>query len=561
MSSGGNSDNCSFGHTFIHFNSHGGGVSGDAADAVSDIKDGKLTSYEELQDRGLGLMDIMGGPIRKLKAKGNGQGTGYGVVLTAPDKYDEDLDYTVKRVTESIFVSPQSQLHDEFMQRKQQAEQRVNQTLSNFSDILEQKHLLEHDIRKLRSRAEAFNSKDEDVLKGDFVQLVDGAGAGGQGADEQALRFLRDNNIYPTIVADFMEMDSVDDLKKADNHDDVEEDGALADLPRNEKAILRKKFTMYEKWKDMYGSEVNRRLKELKSQQQNIEQSIQKTKDWLEPYVRDVVMINEMGDQQDDLTKYYEWKGYSSMERNLEFICYKGFKKKNGRLVEEEDDPTHYRVMHVFGVHVVTAKGEQPNQPGGSSTGVVFWRPAIVCKHVFENFFKPKIKEADNLVEEMHNKYVGNFEGYDESDEIKEAREAEEMSVRELRDKIQEEYKNILENEGEDFENASIPIEFSSKIRRVEDGLDHPESIIEDYSVHHYQALQNVLDLDFEDDEEKEDHMLEGVREDIAKFTGKTDQFYLDGDAQGKAMGDMIAEFRFDFYFDYKIGFNMNTMK
>jgi len=560
MSSGGNSDNCSFGHTFIHYDDKGG-VSGEAKDAVKDIRKGKLNSYEELQDRGLGLMDILGNPIRKLKAKGNGQGTGYGVVLTAPDKYDEDLDYTVKRVTESIFVSPQSQLHDEFMQRKQQAEQRINQTLSSFSDILEQKHLLEHDIRKLRSRAEAFSSKDEDILKGDFVQLVDGAGAGGQGADEQALRFLRDNNIYPTIVADFMEMDSVDDLKNADNHDDVEEDGALADLPRNEKAILRKKFTMYEKWKDMYGSEVNRRLKELKSQQQNIEQSIQKTKDWLEPYVRDVVMINEMGDQQDDLTKYYEWKGYSSMERNLEFICYKGFKKENGRLVEESENPTHYRVMHVFGVHVVTAKGEQPNQPGGSSTGVVMWRPAIVCKHVFDNFFEPKIKEAENLVEEMHNKYVGNFEGYPESDEIKEAREAEDMSVRELRDKVQEEYKELLKNDGEEFENASIPIEFSSKIRRVEDGLDHPNTIIEDYSKYHYQALQNVLDLDLGDDEDEESEMLEGAKEKIAKFTGKTDQFYLDGDAEGQAINDMITEFRFDFYFDYKIGFGMNTMK
>ncbi len=559
MSSGGSSGNCSFGHTFIHYDDQGG-VSGEAKEAVEDIRKGKLNSYEELQDRGLGLMDILGGHIRKLKAKGNGQGTGYGVVLTAPDKYDEDLGYNVSRVTESIFVSPQSQLHDEFMQRKQQAEQRVNQTLSNFSDILEQKHLLEHDVRKLRSRAEAFNSEDEDVLKGDFVQLVDGAGAGGQGADEQALRFLRDNNIYPTIVADFMEMDSVDDLKDADNHDDVDEDGALADLPRNEKAILRKKFTMYEKWKDMYGSEVNRRLKELKSQQQNIEQSIQKTKDWLEPYVRDVVMINEMGDQQNDLTKYYEWKGYSSMERNLEFICYKGFKKENGRLVEEPDNPTHYRIMHVFGVHVVTAKGEQPNQPGGSSTGVVMWRPAIVCKHVFDNFFQPKINEAENLVDEMHKNYVGDFKVPDESEEIKEAREAKDMSVRELREKVEEEYRNILEDEGEDFENARIPIEFSSKLRRVEDGLDHPETIIQDYSQHHYQALQNVLDLEFGDDGE-ENEMLTGVKKDLAKFTGKTDNFYLDGGDQKQAMMDMITEFRFEFYFDYKIGFGMNTMK
>lgn len=559
MSSGGDSETCKFGHTFVHFDSHGGGVSGEEADLVNDIKKGKISNLEELREEGGSIMDIMGQPIRKLKGKAGGQGTGYGVVLTAPDKYDEDLGYDVSRVTESIFVSPQSQLHDEFMQRKQQAEQRVNQTLSNFSDILETKHLLEHDIRKLRSRAESFNSHDEDMLKGDFVQLVDGAGAGGQGADEQALRFLRDQNIYPTIVADFMEMDSVDDLRTAKQKAEGEEDktaddfkdGALADLPRNEKAILRKKYTMYEKWKDMYGSEVNRRLKELKAQLRNIEQSIEKTKDWLEPYVRDVVMINEMGDQQGDLTKYYEWKGYSSMERQLEFICHKGFKKENGRLVPESDDDkiTHYRIMHIFGVHIVTAKGEQPNQPGGSSTGVVFWRPAVVCKHVFENFFEPKIEEAEELVEEMHSEYVGDFNVHEDNQEIKEARKEQELSIRELRERIEEEL------------DERVAIEFSSKLRRVEDGLDTVESISEDFSEEHLEALKEVLDIDLGDSSDKDSKMLKGVNKELAKFTGQTDQFYLDGSEQNTVIQDMITEFRFEFYFDYKIGFGMNTMK
>ncbi len=559
MSSGGDSETCKFGHTFVHFDSHGGGVSGEAADLVNDIKKGKISNLDELREEGGSIMKIMGQPIRKLKGKSGGQGTGYGVVLTAPDKYDDDLGYNVSRVTESIFVSPQSQLHDEFMQRKQQAEQRVNQTLSNFSDILETKHLLEHDIRKLRSRAESFNSHDEDMLKGDFVQLVDGAGAGGQGADEQALRFLRDQNIYPTIVADFMEMDSVNDLKTAkqmaegkdDKTADDFNDGALADLPRNEKAILRKKYTMYEKWKDMYGSEVNRRLKELKAQLRNIEQSIEKTKDWLEPYVRDVVMINEMGDQQGDLTKYYEWKGYSSMERQLEFICHKGFKKENGRLVPESDDDkiTHYRIMHIFGVHVVTAKGEQPNQPGGSSTGVVFWRPAVVCKHVFENFFEPKIEEAEELVEEMHSEYVGDFNVHEDNQKIKEARKEQEISIRELREMIEEEL------------DERVAIEFSSKLRRVEDGLDTVESISEDFSEEHLEALKEVLDIDLGESSDKDSKMLKGVNKELAKFTGQTDQFYLDGSEQNTAIQDMITEFRFEFYFDYKIGFGMNTMK
>jgi len=53
---------------------------------------------------------------------------------------------------------------------------------------------------------------------------------------------------------------------------------------------------MYEKkWKDLYGSEVQRKLNELKSQLRNIERSLEQTKEWLQPYVRDIKMINQKG--------------------------------------------------------------------------------------------------------------------------------------------------------------------------------------------------------------------------------------------------------------------------
>ncbi len=541
MSSHGDSDTCHFGHNFEHYNSHGGGVSGEAAEAVKDIKNGKLKSLKELEKRGLGIIDIMGDPIRHLKVSGGGQGAGYGAILSAPDKYDDDLGYEANRITESIFVSPQSQLHDEFMQRKQQAEQRVNQTLSSFSDILEQKHLLEHDIRKLRSRAEAFDSKDEDVLKGDFIELVDGANAGAQQGGEAAIKTLVERNIYPTIMSDFIEMSSAEDLKTEDNGGT----GKLADLPNNEKAILRKKYSMYEKWKDLYGSEVNRRLNELKAQLQNIERSIENTKNWLEPYVRDVVMINELGDSQTKLSNYHQWKGYSSMFRELEFLCHKGLKKEHGKLypAEDEDEATHYRVMHIMGVHVVQASGEQPNQPGGSSTGVIFWRPAVVCEHVFDRFFRPRIDKANALVDEMMDDYVGEFQP-GKGQDYKNKRKQKELSVRELREKVEEEL------------DEPVPIEFSSKIRRVEDGLDEPSSVADDYSEKHFEALNGVLDVEKED-EGSDDEMYSALEQELKKFTGQTDQYYV----EGSPMSDMINEFRFDFYFDYKIGLGLNTMK
>ncbi len=540
----GGPDTCKFGHVFTLYNESERGLSPDAKTALNEIRKGQLTSYSDLEDRGISIGDLFGSPVRKLKGKGGGQGTAYGTIVSAPDKYEDDLGYVSKRITESIFISPQSPLHDEFIQRKQQAEQRVNQTLANFSDILETKHLLEHDIRKLRSRTEAFNSQDETVLKGDFVQLVDGAGAGGQGADEQALRFLRDNNIYPTIVSDFMEMNSVNDLKKAEDRED-DEDGFLADLPRNEKAILRKKYVMYEKWKDLYGSEVNRRLKELKSQLQNIERSIENTKNWLNPYVRDVVMINELGDNQTHMTNYYQWKGYAAMIRQLEFLCYKPMVKKQGKLYPASgEEPTHYRVMFITGFHVVMANSEQPNQPGGGNTGVVGWYPAVVCKHVFENFFQPRLDKAENLVDEMMDDYVGEFSaGKGQKYRLK--REEKDMSVRDLREKVEQEL------------DEHVPIEFSSKIRRIEDGLDDPNSVTADYSSKHFEALNNILGIEAEDSENNPD-MYTGLDKKLKLFTGKTDKYKI---SEGDAMNDMISEFRFEYYFDFKISLGMHTMK
>ncbi len=537
-------DTCKFGHVFALYNENEREHSSAAKKALKDIREGKLTSYSELDERDLSLGDLFGAPVRKLKGKGGSQGTAYGTILSAPDKYEDDLGYLSKRVTESIFVSPQSQLHDEFIQRKQQAEQRVNQTLANFSDILETKHMLEHDIRKLRSRAEAFNSRDETVLKGDFVQLVDGAGAGGQGGDEQALRFLRDNNIYPTIVSDFMELESVDDLKKAEDRED-DEDGALSNLPRNEKAILRKKYVMYEKWKDLYGSEVNRRLNELKSQLQNIERSIENTKNWLEPYVRDVVMINELGDNQSHMTNYFEWKGYAAMIRQLEFICYKPMVKDEGQLYPaSNEDPTHYRVMFITGFHVILANSDQPNQPGGGNTGVVGWHPAVVCKHVFENLFQPKLDMAESLVEEMMDDYVGEFKPK-KGQEYRLKREEKDMSVRVFREKIEEKI------------DEHVPIEFSSKIRRIEDGLDEPESVKTDYSKEHFEAMNNILDIEPEKTDDAEE-MYKGLDKKLKEFTGKTDKYKI---PEGKAINDMMSEFRFEYYFDYKLGLGMHTMK
>ena len=534
-------ETCKFGHVF----QTDGDLSGKGKDVVKKIRKGEIQGLRGVREE-FGddfLKPLMGDDWKKIKVSAGSQGTPFGVVLTAADNLDENKDYTVERTEEGIYVAPQSQLHDEFMQRKQQAESKVKENMRNISELMKQKHMLEHDIRKLRSRAEAMSEKDEAVLKGDFVELVDGADAGAQGGGEAAMKTLVERNIYPTIVSDFYEMDSLDDLKPADDRED-DKDGVLADRPNNEKAILKKKYTMYEKWKDLYGSEVNRKLEDLKGQLKSIERSIEETKEWLEPYVKDMVQINKMGDLQDDYTNYYEWKGNSSMERNLEFICYKPLKKEHGDIVvtDDEDEATHYRIIYIHGVHVNMASASNPQSPAeGPSSGVVMWHPAIVCKHVFENFFKAKIEKYQDQTDELMKDYTGNFET-EYGDELKEARKEKDMSVRELREALSEE----LEED--------IPLEVSSKIRRIEDGLDPIDILSEDY----VKGLDEVLETSLHEENDEGEDMYGDFEKKLRKFTGQTDPFVIPPGAD--PLGDLTHDMWFNYYWNFKLGFGLYTM-
>ncbi|MFB6175244.1 MAG: hypothetical protein ABEJ87_04675 [Candidatus Nanohalobium sp.] len=542
MSHGGDlPDTCKFGHVF---ETHGD-VEGDAAEVKKKIEKGEITGLKGLRDEldDDFLKPIMGDHWKKMKISAKSQGTPFAVVLTAADDLDENKDYDVSRTQEGIYVAPQSQLHDEFMQRKQQAESKVKENMRNISELMKQKHMLEHDIRKLRSRAEAMSEKDETVLKGDFIELVDGAGGGQQGGDEASLKFYRDQNIYPTIVADFNEMESLDDLRHADERDD-NKDGKLADRPRNQKAILKKKYTMYEKWKDLYGSEVNRKLEDLKGQLKSIERSIEETKEWLEPYVKDMVMINKMGANQDEMTSYYEWKGNSSMERNLEFISYKPLRKENGEIVvvDDEDEATHFRIIYIHGVHVNMAAPGNPQSPAeGPSSGVVMWHPAVVCRHVWENFFKAKIEKYENQTEQLMKDYTGDFETED-GDELKEARKDKDMTVRQLREEIGKEI------------DEDIPLEVSSKIRRIEDGLD-PVNILQD---EYLEAIDEILDTSLVTEDEGGSDMYGSFEQTLRKFTGQTDPYVIPPGAD--PLGDLTHDMWFNYYWNLKAGFGLYTM-
>ena len=541
MSSGGNEDGPAFGHVF---------ETGERSDWEKEVRKGKIKDLEDVRDENIGpgsIKGLMGGgdSWKTLKAKSGTQGGApYGLAINAPDKFDDDLDYTVEKVEESVYVSPDSQVHNQLMQQKQQAEQRVKETKRNLSELLKQKHMLEHDIRKLRSRVEDIREDNETRIKADFVELVDGAGAsGGQGGDRAALKFLRDQNIYPSIVADFNEMDSLDDLKSEDEGGT----GKLSHLPANVKAVLKKKYAMYEKWKDMYGSEVQRKLDELKGELKGIERAIEETEQYLEPYVRDMEMINNKSQSElaDDLRRHIQLRGYSSLFTTREYIIYRPLKNTGDDIIaiDDEDEATHYRVIYLFMAHANLAGGSEPSSPqGGPDVVKVFWYPAIVDKFVFERIFKARIDELDEDLARKIKDYTGELDTK-KGKKLSNARSEKGMSVADLREKMGEKLDRTMD------------LEVSAKIRRVEDGLDEIEG---PFSEKEIEAIDEILGTALAPDKEKSEEFYTGVEAKMKKFAGQTDDYVID---TGQAYYDLRNEMKFRYYYDLKIGLGLFTMK
>lgn len=549
MSSGNSDDSPEFGPIFEVYNRDGGSAKAGAAPEIREkIESGDIQSLSELEkEDNLGsdfLRPIMGDPYKTLKVSAGSQGMPSTFIMVAADKFDDDWEWNVSKVDEQLFVTPQSHLHDEFMQRKQQAEQNVRQAMQGLEQLRKSKHLLQHDIRKLRSKVEDLKTGEETTIKGDFIELVDGAGQSPrQGGDQMSLKAYRDQNIYPSIVADFNEMESLDDLV----------DGPLADLPENEKAILKKKYSMYEKWKDLYGSEIERKLDDLKKELRRVETAIEEQKKQTAPYVRDVVMINNKSTDAlaEDMDRYFQFKGDSTTFKNIEFIAHQGFKKKHGELVEcSDDEATHFKLIYIHAVHVNMAVGENPQTPAeGPTAGKVFYFPALVDKFTFENIFKEKIDRQKDRFKDLMDNYTGDFKT-GEGEDFQKAREEKGLSIRKLREKVGEKL-------GEDTE---PPLDFSSTIRRVEDGFDHPSVIEDKYGEDYLEAVDEILGTSYSSEEESENG-LSDLQKEIKKFTGQTDKYYLPSGEQSDIVDELTYRFKFSYYFDLKQGLGLYTMK
>jgi hypothetical protein len=457
-----------------------------------------------------------------------GQGPGMTAYLDAVDMLSTHYKFNpVIKVEDAFWASPESQVHQELVQRRQQAEQQINRTLGNLADLYQQKQLLEHDLRQLEARLghveeyEAAESEGyegfEDELKADFVDLVD------QHTGRHSILQMQANNVFPSITADFYSMTGLDDLRE----------GHLADLPENEKAVLRKKWKLYEQWKEQFQTAVRSRYQDVQRRLNSVMTSIEQTEQWLKPYVQDIKMIADDFEPQLELahglSKYLPI-GNANVYRGMKVIGAKDQSPGN-------EDGLYYDVMIMNATQGSLPTPENPQQAGGGLTLMsISFEEFLVCKHVYEAVFKEQMDKKKNEVEEYIQRYIGEEGPLVSDDELEERKQ-------ELRDRF-----GIGESDGNGG-TAKGPLL----------GLGGSE----DWAAR-VDAAQSMEELDrIEASLEWKKHrpsMLDRQVSGIKQFFGATDEFYHPdpSELRRELMGPGFPR---QFYLDYKYSNDLYVMK
>ncbi len=220
-----------------------------------------------------------------------GKFSSFWLTLTIPPAHAGAI---VKRVKEEFWITPMYQkYYNLIIHQKEQLETKIKQALVSISQSIADLELLEHDLRKYQEYAQYlddYHSNDEKkkrvaerFLKMIFVEQVDyHVGSTGQGPGRFSMAFLRNNNIIPTIVDDFLEIHSLEDIDKLK--------GKISGAERH---ILLTKYKAFEEWLRLFENAVRTRLERLKILQRSREKSIEEFRRWARPLIQKLKVLEE----------------------------------------------------------------------------------------------------------------------------------------------------------------------------------------------------------------------------------------------------------------------------
>lgn len=230
--------------------------------------------------------------------------------------------YEVKKYKDWLEINPRSNYHQEMLQKKQALEQSVARVMLNLSDMRRDAELIKHDLRRLEEVHSHFKEKDEHVLKSDFVDLVD------RNTGPLSMIDLATTGKFPTIVIDFYKIKSEEDIKKMK-------------ITQTERGILKKKWRLYEYWKEKYGKEIDEKVRMLREQLNSRKASLKMYKDLLEPYVKAINKIKFSESEYVGLDDPKLIEGYDTSIAGVELLCWKGISYEKD--FEYKEKPDEYK--------------------------------------------------------------------------------------------------------------------------------------------------------------------------------------------------------------------------
>ena len=204
--------------------------------------------------------------------------------------------YKIVKVSEAIDVSPEHQQYWQItLAQKEALEQKIKQSLVSISQSVADLELVLTDLQRyeefarwlkdLESEEKEKRKRAELLLKSMFVDQVDyHVGGTGEGPGRLSMVFMRNRNIMPTIVQDFMQMESKKDLEPG---------GRFANIPEVEKNFLRTKWMAYEEWLKIFRSNVQRRLDELRTLAESRKKTIEEMREWIKPTIIRYKMLKD----------------------------------------------------------------------------------------------------------------------------------------------------------------------------------------------------------------------------------------------------------------------------
>ncbi len=198
--------------------------------------------------------------------------------------YLTNMEFIVRKVDEWIEISPTHKAYyDMVLGEKEKIEIKIKTVIDDMIRHISDLELIEHDLRRYKEFLDYIEKKDEHSLKAIFIDQVDfyaGEGAPGR----LSMSFMQQNNIFPTIIQDFFEMKSEEDLEKNER---------LKKLPKVEKDMLKTKWRSYQEWKSLFGNEVKNRYSRLKELVESKKKMIEEAREFIKPYIARHKLLEE----------------------------------------------------------------------------------------------------------------------------------------------------------------------------------------------------------------------------------------------------------------------------